>query len=277
MWVKFIFDDDSVHQESMGCFGNTGRVDWNGCNPKFRDAINKRSSELGITPVSYDNKVSRVKHWVKGVKYIQLDQGFEYLFHVRFREVLDYIVHRSIWAPLFDQSAEEIFKQNYIRTKTDVLPSEVQTVLHVWFRDSMSDLVFPQTFIELRKTLDNEHLAFFIALVFPNLATGQVESRIGKEGIGSSFNLCLIVEPSIDNLQLVPLTMREVHGYVMNLTQMWRTVNDAQVTVSSLQQRLSDNVRNYTVKGLFGPLTLWGLENPTQVVFNFCKSKGLIP
>lgn len=282
MKFKFIFEDNTEKEIVASCFGASGRVDWNGCNLKHRQFIVDRSNEFRIYTPSSDYKASRVKDWSGTVKVthiaITAEDVFRNIFHASMKHVLDYIVHRSIWAPLFDKTADEIFKANEMRMRVDVLPSEIQTSLHIWLRDSLSIRQFGETFSQLSKALGNEDLAFAVSLAFPWLSTGNQRSRIGCEGISNDFNFLNLMERDCNELSVIPLTMQEVHGYVMNVTRVWyQPFKDGRrVTARDLLQLLNNKATGYTVKGIFGDVRLEGIQDPALVVKQFFKNKGVL-
>lgn len=275
MLVHFVLADGKIESEEMPCFGNTGRVDWKGCNPKLYTKIRDLSDQLEIARPA--NQSSSQHRWSGKVpvRYIQLqsDDTFRHLFHARYAGVMDYIVHRSIWAPLFDQSAVDIQAQNYINFRVDVLPSEIQTTLQIWMRDVFSRPNFPDTF-EYFKQAFNEHLSFILAVCFPSMAVGSMsDHRMGCEGISAELSIDFWLAPDISKLKTIPYTMLEVHGYVMNITKVWKV--DSKVIVNDLYHSFNIASRSYTVKGLFGNLQLTGVKDPIAVVKSVFEKKGI--
>ncbi len=275
MLVHFVLANGKIESEEMPCFGNTGRVDWKGCNPDLYTKIRVLSDELEIArPANHESSQRRWSGKVP-VRYIQLqsDDTFRHLFHARYAGVMDYIVHRSIWAPLFDQSAMDIQAQNYINFRVDILPSEIQTTLQIWMRDVFSRPNFPDTF-EYFKQAFNEHLSFILAVCFPSMAVGSMsDHRIGCEGIRSDLSLAFWLDPDRSKLKVIPYTMTEVHGYVMNITKVWKV--DCKVRAIELYDAFNSKSRPYTVKGLFGDLTLTGVQDPVSVVKSLFEKKGI--
>lgn len=275
MQVTWVQENGDTTPEDMPCFGNTGRVDWKGCNRKLRSDIYERSEELDISVPAKQDSVQEMWTEKSPVTHIRLKQDdyFRHLFHVSFFPLLEYIVHRSIWAPLFDQSAEEIQKQNYINFRVDVLPSEIQTTLHIWCRDVFGRSGITDTFVSLREGLGNEHLAFILAVYFPQLGIGSTSSTMGNEGLSSHGKLDFWINPDISKLKVIPYTMREVHGYVMNVTKVWKT--HGKINAGAFSDYIRRYDKPYVVKGLFGNVTMTGVQNPVQLIKEFFQSKGI--
>lgn len=238
-------DEVTEDHKDLPCFGATGRVDWNGMNPKLELEYRNFCRRTGCDHPKGGKSQSFIP-WDKGnVLSIRLrSDDFRQLFHVSNRKFLDYLVHRSPWAPLFTDTAEQIFHQNYIDMRVDVLPSEVQTWLHIIIRDSVCSPTFGLTFDTLVSGGIPEHLAFGISVIMPRLGLQQVETNFGHEGITTRFNLAWFNQenPSFDQLPVFPYTMAEVHGYVMNINNMFtcgthtsRIIEDAVRSVSSTQ------------------------------------------
>jgi hypothetical protein len=280
MEVTWVFKDGSVSDtESMPCFGNTGRIDWKGCNPDKYDELYTLSNKMNIS--GPNQRGSEQDSWNEGVHAIRLvsDDTFSHLFHVRLRSLMDYIVHRSIWSPLFEKSVEEIQSDNYVDLLVNTnVPSEVQTSLHIWMRDVLNCSDIGETFDQLVKRLGNEHLAFAVALLMPKLSSGQSYHTIGNEGLTQSFNLAFWHSPSLDKLSTIPMNMGEVHGYAMNISRVWKTALPSMPTYRAML--LADNMRvlstNYQVMGIFGNVTLNGIKDPMDAVYNELLKAGLV-
>lgn len=274
MLVYFVLENNKEVCQEMPCFGNTGRVDWKGVNMKLYDDICKRSGQLGICVPTKKDSAQDLWRGENKVTHIRLksDDLFRHLFHVSFFPVLEYIVHRSIWAPLFDKTAKEIMDQNYIDMRVDVLPSEIQTSLHVFMRDVFRVSTFSQSFQLLREQMP-EHLAFGVSLGLPTLGLGDANNTmLGRECFYGQFSIDFWVAPDIQKLKVIPYTMREVHGYVMNLTRVWGSY-EGKVTLSSLREYLQSKSKHYTVKGLFGDIPMRGVQDPAKVVLQFLENK----
>lgn len=280
MEVTWVFKDGAVSPpQQMPCFGATGRVDWKGCNKKLYKDICARSESLNIaTPKDQE---SEQRYWTdkRGVKAIRLTGiTFKMLFHKRNHGMWDYIVHRSIWAPLFDKTAQEICKQEYVDLLVDTdIPSEIQTSLHIWMRDHMNNSSTGCTFDMLAPHV-GEHLAFILSLCFNRLYMGASRGTHGGEGLSQDLDLRFWVQPDVSNLAVIPYNMSQVHGYVMNITQVWKCHNipDQPVTLLALLHHLERKSGQHKVKGLFGSFVIDGLDKPVEYVKEFLIKKGLI-
>lgn len=279
MEVTWVFKDGSVSSpKSMPCFGMTGRVDWKGCNTKLFKDIQSKSAEFNNAYPK--NCESEQAYWrsKKGVKAIRLTgTTFRGLFHKRNHGMWDYIVHRSMWSPLFEQTAKQICKQEYVDLLVGTsVPSEVQTSLHIWMRDHMNNSATGCTFDMLVPHI-GEHLAFITALCFNRLYMGQASPTYGGEGLSSNLDLKFWVDPDFNKLRVMPWNMEQVHGYVMNVTAAWRNDESSdRVTVDALRQSLERKSGEHKVKGLFGTFTINGLDKPVEYVIEFFKKRGVL-
>lgn len=231
------------------CFGATGRVDWNGCNPKLLRDIQEFSGEHGLIGPSSSSSRSDIP-WVReDIQTIRLkSDSFPRFFHISNRKFLDYLVHRSPWAPLFIDSAEKIYHQNYVDLRVDVLPSEAQTWLHIQIRDGITRSTFGLTFDTLVAGGISEDFAFGLSLLLPYLGINNTDNRFGNEGICAEFNLKWFLNPDFDTLPLFPHTMKEVHGYIMNITHMFSSSTDTEDIIEDLIEKHSEVTK---VSGLF--------------------------
>lgn len=279
MEVTWVFNNKDVSQpEGMPCFGATGRVDWKGCNRKLYKELRELSVSLDIDHPK--NEVSVQKAWTdkRGVKAIRLTGStFKLLFHKRNHGMWDYIVHRSIFAPLFEQTAGEICKQEYVDllVNTDI-PSEIQTSIHIWMRDRMNNSSTGCTF-DMLVPVVGEDLAFITALCFDRLYMGSNSPSYGGEGLSSNLDLSFWAAPDVSKLPVIPYNMAQVHGYVMNVTNVWRRCDEeGLVTVDGLRNFLDRRSGTHRINGLFGSFTVAGLDKPAQYVKEFFQQKGLI-
>lgn len=243
---KGTLKEDSGHYP---CFGATGRVDWKGCNPKLHEAIYRFSTEQCIDRPQSGSSQANIPWAKKDIQTIRLkSDSFPRFFHISNRKFLDYLVHRSPWAPLFIDSAEKIFHQNYVDFRVDVLPSEAQTWLHIQIRDGITVSTFGLTFDTLVAGGISEDFAFGLSLLLPYLGINNTEDRFGAEGISSSFNLKWFLNPDFNTLPLFPHTMKEVHGYIMNIRNMFECSTDTNDLIEDLIEQHSEVTK---VSGLF--------------------------
>lgn len=279
MEVTWVFNDGSIsNPENMPCFGATGRVDWKGCNEELQKELDELAGNLGISRSNGDPSIQRAWTDKRGVKAIRITgETFKNLFHKRNRKIWEYIVHRSIWSPLFEQTAEQICQQEYVDFLVNTsVPSEIQTSLHIWCRDRMNNTSTGDTFDMLSPHI-GEHLAFITALSFDRLCLASASPTYGGEGLCQYLDLTFWKNPRIQDLPVIPYNMAQVHGYVMNVTTVWkREGTKNRVLLDTLNTFLNKRSDNHTVKGLFGDFVINGLDKPIVYIKEFFNSKGLL-
>lgn len=273
MQFHLLFKDGGTDTHDAPCFGLTGRVDWKGCNPDLREEIDSWSESRGLNMSNEDAEGPALEEWLntgdEAVVAIQLrnDDDFRNLFHKRMTPVWEYLVSESPFAPLFNQTAEQIIEQNYVNFLVNTsVPSEVQTSLHIWCRDIICKSGYSDTFSLLRPHMTG-HLAFAVALLFPSLNRGSSYCSIGNEGISSNFSLAFWKNPDLSLLDHARWNMSEVMGYVMNINRVWTTPQlKDKLPASIVRDRLHNQSGQETVTGIFGPFEFHGLTNPVKSV-----------
>lgn len=252
IYVYHTYLEKGTLKEGSGhyaCFGATGRVDWKGCNPNLLDDIRAFSDEHGLDSPSSSSSQADIPWAKKDIQTIRLkSDSFSRFFHISNRKFLDYLVHRSPWAPLFIDSAEKIFHQNYVDLRVDVLPSEAQTWLHIQIRDGITRSTFGLTFDTLVDGGISEDFAFGLSLLLPYLGINNTNHRFGNEGIPRDFNLKWFLNPDFNTLPLFPHTMKEVHGYIMNINSMFYCSTDTDGIIEDL---INQHAEVTSVSGLF--------------------------
>jgi len=181
---------------------------------------------------------------------------------------MDYLVNRSPWRSAFANTLDEMYSNDIIRLHAQGVPSELVIsagfVLRVLDRPA-SHLTYKALHSEAPDL--PEFFRFMLSLVMPNLyraGTDVYLGSVGNDGVifPDATSLSAILDPdtflSADG-RLCQYSIDDIHGYTMNIAQMWKGGGPKPTLRTLLDKIRNSNYQNTEVQGVFGPFSTRGI------------------
>lgn len=274
--MKFImiFDDDTEYSFSGGCFGCVGRTDSYSPYLDYYDVVDEWNTGNDFSTSDDECDYADWRSESHDAKYLVLPSDFnsgsgtEKLYHVTRHDLLDYLINRSPYAGCFAEgsTAEGIISDNKVVLNAKTVSSELVISLGYILRRMCSDEII-LNWKAVRSACPELPEFLSLALSYScrdlyrhgsaSLSTGYGDGTLIPRNF--SFSKLYNGTPSLSNLSI-----REIGGYVMNVSGMWKDTR--QELHSSHNSEMYNALVNkhsgsFEVQGIFGAFTVKGIKD----------------
>lgn len=269
MEFYLIRSDGSEKQVSGGCFGCLGRSDTYGATPQTKDTVRSFNDKSGHSTSGQGCSVYKDY----GTQYLELRKGWLRsdgigLHSQKTRLTMDYFVNRSPWRSAFANTLDEMYEDDIIRLHAQGVPSEL--VISAGFVLRVLDTPSAHlTYKALQSAAPDlpEFFRFMLSIVMPKLYSGGPEVRLGSVGhdgviFPDATSLSAVLDPDTflaADGRLCQYSIDEIHGYTMNIAQMWKGEGPKTTLRTVISNVVNSNIVNTTVQGVFGSFQARGI------------------
>jgi hypothetical protein len=248
----------------MGCFGSCGRSDSYGVTTEHRAEWKMFNEKHGLSGRSdYQNDHTKGLY-SKPVTHIRLSDGFESLFHVRNKEIMQYLIEESPYRVCFDEPYSKVYSQNMVNVIAHGIPSEITMACLFFLRSIAHSDDLNTSFCALVPFAKSKWMALITAKMFPAIGRGDVSVTYCEGGdsvfFTSNIRKSLIhSEDPFSEMVLLHRSVRDLQGYCMNIRAMWVTgPEEPYLTRKYVQKICKEHTKPRVINGLFGKYTLVG-------------------
>lgn len=273
MIYDFVLPNGKLVELSSGCWGACGRLDnyLPRTNAIRADLINFVDGVgMDMPCVNSGSYAGYFKtHSPSFVRLSLKDSQYGSMFHVSKYEIMEYFVDRSPFRVLFNQTWKQAYEQNYLDVDCSTIPAQITMVALIWLRDNLYHPQINRTFLQLRDAGIPEGIAFITAKEHPALCVGSAHAGYsGDEASGYQMREFWMqpeytTETWSEFYHVFGMSCTEIGGYPLILCEFWDYPKQDGHTANFELAFSSTNV-NRQIKGLFGPITFRGVEDPVK-------------
>lgn len=275
MQYKLLQPDGKLIDKASGCWGALGRSDFYQLPKVAREAMSEHNKK-GKNTIPYKQSSSEESYLMKDSSTTAIvltpADGWGALFHKSAYSLMEYIVERSPFKVTFPDGYkwEDCYKNNRLDVYINLCPAQITSTLLIWLRDVLKSNKYARTFDFVCSLGYTEGVSFCTALHHPYLYSMVIsEHGISREAFQSHpVDFWMVDSPTVqhwkDNIPLFNLSMSELQGYPVNMTEQWCFIKGNHKPHYGVAK--PEIVK---IKGLFGTQEVRGVPDAKRFINNF--------